>query len=714
MATVRRPGSPIWATTNSRPGGQLRRIRMGRSRAAAGGQAYTAQNGYIGQTTPGISGQASVMPYAQQAAQYAQQVSPWLGQSSQQAAQVGPNAFGGGNPFLGQQIQQAQDETAKAWSSSVRPALDSAMRASGSFGNTAIQEQQNNAYNDLGKQLGGIASGMRMQDYTQQQQLAENALNRQQQVNLANSGLSAQDLSRNLSGSLQGQSLGLQGLGQALGAAQFDANLGNNVNQFNSGIASQDLTRNANLMQALGTFNAGQLGGMSQFNAQQGNALGQFSAGQRQTNNLSNAAAANSMLTQQRNLGQQQKPVRPEHGLPDLAGQQRQHAPGHAGPDQPAGPTARLAGPGDAGRHADPEHAAELLAAVRAGRRQPGGVGGTVDTSSTGTNRRRCRQPAARALGGWQLVSQLLGGGKARGTAHGIRTTTRPGAAAATAGRHGRWQLDQHQRTERMDWRRVWGRIRPAADQLLDISSDPNTYGVYDAAGALQDTRSKGVELRAARALLGRRRGDVRGRVAHQWRDARIRRRSRRGAEGGLLPGAVQSSITGLTDTLGGIAPASSSMIPAASFNVAPAPGASSWAGQGPVWSRQPGQRDRRGAWRSLVARSGAVGQSDQHPARPPRSLCTGEALHRPDDRSGPATGNAVPAAALQPGAADGLNNFGGLLNAINGGVGGLTQGMVAASSGANNYDRSNPQGAAGRRDQPQRLGPGSPAVLQG
>ena len=47
------------------------------------------------------------------------------------------------------------------------------MRASGNFGNTAIREQQNNAYNDLGKQLGGIASGMRMQDYTQQQQLAE-------------------------------------------------------------------------------------------------------------------------------------------------------------------------------------------------------------------------------------------------------------------------------------------------------------------------------------------------------------------------------------------------------------------------------------------------------------------------------------------------------------------------------------------------------------
>lgn len=270
------------------------------------GQAYTAQNGYIGQTTPGIGGQASVMPWAQQAAQVGQQANPWLGQSTQQAAQVGPNAFGGSNPWLGQQIQQAQDETSKAWSNSVRPALDSAMRASGSFGNTAIQEQQNNAYSDLGKQLGGIASGMRMQDYTQQQQLSENALNRQQQVNLANSGLSAQDLSRNLGGFFQGQGLGMQGLGQAQGAAQFDATMDNTINTTNAGLASGDLTRNANLMQGLGQFNATQLGGMSQFNAGQGNALGQFSAGQRQANNQANSGAANSMLGQQRQLGQQQ------------------------------------------------------------------------------------------------------------------------------------------------------------------------------------------------------------------------------------------------------------------------------------------------------------------------------------------------------------------------------------------------------------------------
>ena len=39
---------------------------------------------------------------------------------------------------------------------------------------------------------------------------------------------------------------------------------------------------------------------------------------------------------------------------------------------------------------------------------------------------------------------------------------------------------------------------------------------------------------------------------------------------GGASSAGVPSSITGLTDTLGGIAPASSSMIPEATFNIAP------------------------------------------------------------------------------------------------------------------------------------------------
>ena len=267
------------------------------------GQAYTASNPFLGQTSQGVGQQQSVMPWAQQAQQVGQAANPYLGQSTQQVQQTGPNQYGGGNPYLGQAIDAASADARRNFDLSIRPALDSADRASGSFGNTALGEMRQNAYSDFGRNLGNIASGMRMQDYTQQQNLAETALGRQQAVNMANAGYNGQDLSRNMSGFLQGQGLHLQGLGQALGAAQFDANLGNSVGQFNANLRASDLGRNAQLSQALGQFNAGQLGNMSQFNAGQGNALGQFSAGQRQANNQYNVGAANSMLNQQRQLG---------------------------------------------------------------------------------------------------------------------------------------------------------------------------------------------------------------------------------------------------------------------------------------------------------------------------------------------------------------------------------------------------------------------------
>ena len=268
-------------------------------------QQQTASNQWLGQTTPSIGGQASVMPWAQQAAQAGQASNPFLGQSTQQAQQVGPNAFGGSNPFLGQAIDAASQDAIRNYNTAIRPQLDSMGRASGSFGNSAIQELQQNAMGDLGRNLGNIASNMRMQDYTQQQGLAENALNRQQQVNLANSGFSAGDLARNLSGFATGQGLGLQGLGMALGGAQFDANLGNNVNQFNAGLSAGDLGRNAQLGQALSMFNAGQGNGLNQFNASLGQANRQFNAGQGNALNQFNTGQANSMASQLRGLNEQ-------------------------------------------------------------------------------------------------------------------------------------------------------------------------------------------------------------------------------------------------------------------------------------------------------------------------------------------------------------------------------------------------------------------------
>lgn len=272
------------------------------------GQAYTYSNPWIGQTSQGVGQQASVMPWGQQMAGYATGPNPWLGQGSAQAQQVGPNPYSGGNPYLQQQIDATTADATRAWQNAMNPQFDTAARASGSFGNTAIEQQRGQAMNDWGRNLSNTIGGMRMQDYTQQQQLAESALNRQQQMGQFNASLGANDLARNMQGFLSGQGLGLQGLQGALGAAQFDANLGNNVNQFNAGLGAADLSRNSQLAQALGLFNAGQMGGMSQFNAGQGNALGQFAAGQQQANNQFNATSGNqtiqNYLSRQHNQGQ--------------------------------------------------------------------------------------------------------------------------------------------------------------------------------------------------------------------------------------------------------------------------------------------------------------------------------------------------------------------------------------------------------------------------
>lgn len=267
--------------------------------------AQGAQNPYIGQTSQGVQGQGSVLPYAQQIARQGQQANPYLGQQSQQSQGAGANPYAGSNPHLGQMIDQASGDVTRNFNSVIRPRLDSLNRASGSFGNSAVQELEQNAYNDLGKNLGNIASGMRFQDYTTQQGLAESGLNRTQANNQFNSGLNAGDLSRNLAGTFTGQNLGMQGLGQQLGAAQFDAGLGSNTNQFNASLGANDLGRNSSLAQNLGQFNAGQMNSMGQFNANLGQQNSQFNAGQGNNLNQFNTGAANNMLEASRNRGQQ-------------------------------------------------------------------------------------------------------------------------------------------------------------------------------------------------------------------------------------------------------------------------------------------------------------------------------------------------------------------------------------------------------------------------
>jgi hypothetical protein len=86
---------------------------------------------------------------------------------------AGTNAYAGANPYLESAIEKAQLGTAGN--------LAKINATSGSFGNSGIQEVG-------ARQMGEIASNMRMQDYGMQQQLAESGLNRDMQAQQINAG----------------------------------------------------------------------------------------------------------------------------------------------------------------------------------------------------------------------------------------------------------------------------------------------------------------------------------------------------------------------------------------------------------------------------------------------------------------------------------------------------------------------------------------------
>lgn len=274
------------------------------------GQAQGFANPYIGQGAAQVSGPNSVMGYAQ-AGQYS---NPWLGRNSMQAQGVGPNPYGMGNPYLQQQIDAASRDVTSNFNDVMLPQLDRQMQQSGSFGNAGVQQAQGRAYADLGRNLGNISSGMRMQDYTQQQGLAENALNRNQANNQFNSSLSAGDLSRNMGGGFQqaGMNSGLMmqagmfDAGNQFQGQQFNAGAQNQMGQFNAGLAQGQGQFNAGAQNQNSMFNAGQGNQMGMWNAGQGNQMNMFGVGQRNQMNQYNAGAANNMLENYRNRDQQQ------------------------------------------------------------------------------------------------------------------------------------------------------------------------------------------------------------------------------------------------------------------------------------------------------------------------------------------------------------------------------------------------------------------------
>jgi hypothetical protein len=98
------------------------------------------------------------------------------------------------NPYLNEAIGRAQDDVVSKYRDTTTPQIAARERASGSFGNSGLQQMQLQAASDFARELGGISNSMRMQDYGLQAQLGESALGRQQQDIQRNAMLAEQQM----------------------------------------------------------------------------------------------------------------------------------------------------------------------------------------------------------------------------------------------------------------------------------------------------------------------------------------------------------------------------------------------------------------------------------------------------------------------------------------------------------------------------------------
>jgi hypothetical protein len=79
--------------------------------------------------------------------------------------------LGQNNPYLQSNIDNTLGDMTRQYNMTAQPAFNSAMVKSGSFGNSGVQQMNDNANLNLQKAQGATAAGMRMQDYQNQQDM---------------------------------------------------------------------------------------------------------------------------------------------------------------------------------------------------------------------------------------------------------------------------------------------------------------------------------------------------------------------------------------------------------------------------------------------------------------------------------------------------------------------------------------------------------------
>ena len=109
----------------------------------------------------------------------------------------GSNPYlGQNNPYLQQNIDATLGDVSRNYQLATAPQMASQNVASGSFGNSGLQQIQNEQQRNLAQTMGNTAANMRMQDYGNQQQMYQwdqgfnrnlyNDANAQNQQNLQN------------------------------------------------------------------------------------------------------------------------------------------------------------------------------------------------------------------------------------------------------------------------------------------------------------------------------------------------------------------------------------------------------------------------------------------------------------------------------------------------------------------------------------------------
>jgi hypothetical protein len=135
-----------------------------------------ANQGY--QQSPGTY--TAPNPYLQQGweatANRAMQGSPVMGAANTQLQNIIGGGMMGQNPYLSESIANAQGDLTSAWNQVQKPAWDTAMQRSGSYGNTGIAQANGFAQNGLQQQLGRVASDMRSNAYNTERGYMQQAL----------------------------------------------------------------------------------------------------------------------------------------------------------------------------------------------------------------------------------------------------------------------------------------------------------------------------------------------------------------------------------------------------------------------------------------------------------------------------------------------------------------------------------------------------------